>query len=366
MMSTLLVLKEQLRGLYAKYSFYMMVAMRFMMGLLVFGLINANIGFMEAASSILVTLGLAAVCAFLPMIIMTMAATVLVLVHLYSISLGIAAVAAVSFLLMYIFYFRFTSRISWVVLLTVVGFTLKIPFVVPLAIGLLGTPICLIPVVCGTFSYYMLHLVKTSSTALKGAEGVAAITDSLMSFAKQCMANKEMWIMMVAVVLCGLVVYGVRKLSIDHAWKIASVAGSLIAIIVAVVGNVALDLHISYGLLIVGGILAIVAGLILEVLFLSVDYTRTELLEFEDDEYHYYVKAVPKFGVTVPEKSVKHINERQDEEEEIKDADRLDETRLESKRSDSVQEPLSMEHTEQILLAESLNKELGLDDTKQV
>ena len=48
---------------------------------------------------------------------------------------------------------------------------------------------------------------------------------------------------------------------------------------------------------------AIAVGLILEVLFLAVDYSRTEHLEFEDDEYHYYVKAVPKVAVSAPEKS---------------------------------------------------------------
>jgi hypothetical protein len=43
----------------------------------------------------------------------------------------------------------------------------------------------------------------------------------------------------------------------------------------------------------------------------SVDYTRTEYLQFEDDEYYYYVKAVPKAAVAIPEKTVKRINERQ-------------------------------------------------------
>ena len=43
----------------------------------------------------------------------------------------------------------------------------------------------------------------------------------------------------------------------------------------------------------------------------SVDYTRKERLQFEDDEYYYYVKAVPKSSVTIPEKTVKRINECQ-------------------------------------------------------
>ena len=51
----------------------------------------------------------------------------------------------------------------------------------------------------------------------------------------------------------------------------------------------------------------------------SVDYARSERLQFEDDEYYYYVKAIPKVAVTTPEKTVKKINERQ--ETEIIDAE---------------------------------------------
>mgnify|MGYP000985759458 CR=1 FL=1 len=46
-MSTLLVMKEQLQVLYAKYSTYITIGMRLILGLLVFGLINSNIGFMK-------------------------------------------------------------------------------------------------------------------------------------------------------------------------------------------------------------------------------------------------------------------------------------------------------------------------------
>ena len=54
--------------------------------------------------------------------------------------------------------------------------------------------------------------------------------------------------------------------------------------------------------------------MILELFFLSVDYSRSENLQYEDDEYYYYVKAVPKIVVSTPEKTVKRINERQETE----------------------------------------------------
>ena len=37
------------------------------------------------------------------------------------------------------------------------------------------------------------------------------------------------------------------------------------------------------------------------------DYSRTERVQFEDDEYYYYVKAVPKNTVALTEKKVKKI-----------------------------------------------------------
>ena len=40
----------------------------------------------------------------------------------------------------------------------------------------------------------------------------------------------------------------------------------------------------------------------------SLDYSRTEYVQFEDDEYYYYVKAVPKISIAVPQKKVKKIN----------------------------------------------------------
>ena len=161
-MSTLLVWREKLQRLYASYSIYMQKGIQFILGLLLFGLINYNIGFMKMASSVFCTIGLAVICTFLPMIVMVMAATVLILVHFYALSLPIAIVSAVIFLLMYIFYFRFTPKKAWLVLIAALAFGLKIPFVIPVAFGLMGTPVWIVPAACGIISYYMVDFVKGS------------------------------------------------------------------------------------------------------------------------------------------------------------------------------------------------------------
>ena len=105
-MSSILVLRERLKQIYASYSIYIQKAAQFLLGLFVFWQINSNVGFMKNAASIFCTLGLAVVCTFFPVIIMVLAATALILVHFYTLSLPIAIVSAVIFLLMYIFLFQ--------------------------------------------------------------------------------------------------------------------------------------------------------------------------------------------------------------------------------------------------------------------
>lgn len=352
-MSTLLVWREQLQMLYAKYSLFIRIGFQFCLGFLVFYQINSNIGFMKAASSTACTAGLALICSFLPLIIMVMAATALVLLHFYTLSLPVVIVAALLFLLMYIFYFRFSSGKAWIVLLMACSFSMDVPFVLPIALGLLGTPVCIVPAACGTFSYYMIHLVKGSSSSFKAGDGVELV-ETLISFTKQTLMNQEMWVMIAAVAACILFVYSIRTLSVDHAWKFASAVGAVTAVVICATGNVALNLHISLSPLVISAVIGVVAGLLLEVVFLSVDYARTEYLEFEDDEYHYYVKAVPKIGVTVPQKSVKHINERQD-------TGNIGSKNNRNNVSSGAGYQDRQKSADEILLERSLNRELGLD-----
>lgn len=148
---------------------------------------------------------------------------------------------------------------------------------------------------------------------MKG-EDAKSLMGQIAAYVKQIFQDKELWIILVAFVICFLVVYTIRRQSVNHVWKIAIVAGAVVNIIVVTVGDVALGVHTAYGALIVGSVAAVLVGMVLEFFFFSVDYARSENLQYEDDEYYYYVKAVPKLSVATPEKTVKRINERQETE----------------------------------------------------
>ena len=386
-MNNLLVLRERFKQIYVSHSLAVRKGAQFLLALLVFNLINSNIGFMKMASSVFCTVGLAVVCTFLPLAVMTAAATVLIVVHLYTLSMPIAGVTLILFLLMYIFYFRFTPEKSWLILLTAVAFGMKIPLVIPVVFGVLGTAVWIVPASCGILAYYLLHLIKASATALKGTDGITMI-GTLTNFTKQFVGYQEMWVMLFAVVIGILVVNGIKNRPVDHSWKIASATGAAVCVIVVASGNISLGLHMSYMMMIFSGILGVLTGLFLEVIFFSVDYSRTENVQFEDDEYYYYVKAVPKVGVQMPEKQVKHITEHQEQEPDPTNVSEIENNtavsegsdlkEVEQKEDGNQPEQLKKESdlaqttifndsnmTEDILLTRSLSKELGLDQNEE-
>lgn len=345
-MDTIYVLRGRIQEVYARYTKIIDKAGQFILAVVVFTLINHNVGFMDAFDSPVVALALAVICAFLPMLVTVLAATALVLAHMFSASLGALLVTAAVFLILYIFYLRLTPKMALLVLLTPIAFFLKIPYVLPIACGLVLSPVSMVAVACGTIVFYMLEYVRENASSL---EGSADLLTQATTYLKQVFQDKELWIVIVAFIICCFVVYTLRRQAMDHAWKIAIVAGAVANIIVIAVGDIAFGVHTSYGALIGGSIAAIAVGLILELFFFTVDYARSENLQYEDDEYYYYVKAVPKISVSTPEKTVKRINERQ--ETEIIDAEEV--RKKARKRRD-------MKDVDKMLLTQSMEKDFGM------
>jgi len=120
--------------------------------------------------------------------------------------------------------------------------------------------------------------------------------------------NKEMMIMIIAFAITIAVVYMIRRMSIEHSWTIAMVAGAILNIVIILIGDLKYDTQVSVFGVFVTSLLALAIAKLLEFMFFCVDYSRTEKVQFEDDEYYYYVKAIPKMNVAVQSKTVKKIN----------------------------------------------------------
>lgn len=93
-------------------------------------------------------------------------------------------------------------------------------------------------------------------------------------------------------------------------------AGGVTYIFLMLIGGLFLNVQTSILELLIFSVIAILIGMLLELFVFGGDYTRTERLEYEDDEYYYYVKAVPKATVATSERNIKKINAAPEPEEQ--------------------------------------------------
>ena len=151
---------------------------------------------------------------------------------------------------------------------------------------------------------------------------------------------------MVAFVAVVLLVNLLRTRSFDYAWRIAIIAGGVTYILVILAGDFCFDVTVSMVPMIISTVISVLIGFVMEFLVFGGDYSRTERLEYEDDEYYYYVKAVPKAVVATSERSIKKINaepvrEEKKKEESVLSYNRKDkkEKLSERKEQKTVQKP---------------------------
>mgnify|MGYP004454007991 FL=1 len=307
-MNKLLEIKDKAVKFYGEYENYIFPVIKFVIAFAAFLTIDLNIGYMTQISSLPVALVLALLCALFPANTAIFIASVMILLDMYALSIEAAAITLVLFIVLYFLYFRFAPKDSMVTLLTPVCFQLHIPYVMPVAAGLLRKAYSVIAIVCGTLVYYFLDGIRQNASAL------AEVTDKKGGSATklnvtmgQLLENKEMILVMVVFVITTLVVYQVRRLNINNSWNIATVAGILIQFVLLLVGYLVLGMTSRIVWLIVGSIISLLVGVVIRFIFMDLDYARTENVQFEDDEYYYYVKAVPKKMIATEEKVVKHF-----------------------------------------------------------
>lgn len=309
-MMSLLVFKERLKAFYAKFGAYVTPVIKFFVGFMTFYFLNKNIGFMTKLNHPLAPLVLGLLSSFLPFGAIALLAAGVMLAHLFTVSMEIGLIALVFVLVIMLLYYGFEPGDSYLMLLTPLLFMLKIPYAVPLLVGLSGSLVSVIPVSCGVFLYYMIMYVKQNAGVLTGGGVSVEAVQKYTQIIKSLTSNQMMLVMTAAFALSIIVVYLIKNLSIDYAWYIAIAAGTITQLVVIFIGDFKFDIAVSIFQLLAGILGSALIACIYNFFVFALDYSRTEYTQFEDDEYYYYVKAVPKVTVTTPDVKVKRINPR--------------------------------------------------------
>ena len=306
-MTGLLEFREKIKLIYSKNEVFILPVVKFLLAFGVLNVVNGQMGYMTKLDNMAIVLIVALFCSFMPVGCITLFAALFSLLHMYALALEAALVGLVVYMLLFMLFLRFTPKDSLAVVLTPILCSMGIPHVMPIAMGLIGTPASAVAVGCGVVVYYLIHTVILNAPTINTMAAEEA-TAKLRLLIDGILDNKAMIVMVAAFAITVVVVYLIRRMSIDYSWTIAIIAGVMADLVILLIGDLIYDTNMPVLGAILGAIIAVVVGKIIEFFRFCVDYSRTEKVQFEDDEYYYYVKAVPKMTVAAPTKTVKKIN----------------------------------------------------------
>ncbi len=318
-MAFLLQLKGRILNFVSRYDFFLRIILRFAAAFLIFSLIRRTVGAMEVLDSSLLLILLAAACAFLPSGATLFIGSILILLNFYAISPELAVVSFLAFILWFFLYFRFATKKGVYAVLCGLLSCIGIPFVMPLAVGLKGKPQNIVSALFGLFAYFIVKDVRSSRSILEQMAGESDRSSVLSLISSQILGNREMYLYLCVFIAAAVIVYLITRLALNHVREIAVAAGGIFQILILSIGELALGNKEQIPALLIGAAVSTVIALLISILGVSMDYSRVERVQFEDDEYYYYVKAVPKVAVAVTDKQVETIHSiespEKDEEE---------------------------------------------------
>ena len=318
-MTALLEMKQNIKHFYGKYEMYIQPLLKFVLAMAYFLWINLALGFSSALNNIFVVLILALLCAILPVNTIMLVGFALIIGHCYSLNAIVAAVAFLLIVLMMILFLRFSSGANLALVFSPLGFAAHVPAVVPIGSGLLGGPLTAAPAAAGVILSYFVRLVNEQASVLQSED--TEVPQKIKVMLDGLMKNQEMWITVAAFVIVSLLVYILRTRSMDYAWRVGIGVGVVTYVFILFVGALFLDVNLNYVSLVISAICSVILGFVLKFFVFGGDYTRTESLSFEDDDYYYYVKAVPKVSVSTSSRQIKKINGKE-ENQEVLEAER--------------------------------------------
>ena len=292
-MESILKLKNSIRDICRKQDEIITPILRFIWSLIVFMSIQKIFGYNDLASKPEVTILLAVMAALLPDGFMFFMAGVVMALHSFSVSLEVGAVFIVLFVIIYCVYIRFFPKYAYAVLMVPVFYVLHIPFAAPIVIALVAGLGGVVPAVCGVALYYFSqcaaeinHLLATKSNENE-IEAVKQLSSVLIG-------NRDMYTTMIAFAVTVLTIALLAKLTFNYAIYVAMGAGIVGNIIGAILAGFIMSEDVPMDMVVIGSIVGLVLAFILRFGQGILDYKHTERVQFEDDDYYYYVKAVPK------------------------------------------------------------------------
>jgi len=324
-MEQALIAREAVVKFFKRYEVFIMPALKFILGLLVFTSIAGLNGGADGPlagtiSPVFLSLLLALMFVVVPMNLSWIIIIVAVTMQ-YSGNMEVAVSVFLFLLLVFLFYARMATKESIIIIFMLLAFRFNLPYLIPIIVGLYFPVTAVIPVVVGVFvqaqgARLAAHVRTVNApVAVNGDREFADLLGELpdafgdvYSTIMDNLASVDEWLFRAIVfAMVVVLVHFVSKQSIDYAKEIAIGLGCVMTIFGFIISVLFAGATENIGIMIFLTILCGMVALLVRFFDGILDYQRAETVQFEDDNNFYHVRIVPKVIMTKAQRSVKRI-----------------------------------------------------------
>ena len=254
-MLNLFVFREKLRACYARFGNIIVPVLHFSTALLALVLLNNGMGYERRLRAPVAVLLISLLSAFLPWGGICVVLGIAVLLHIFAVSAEFALITLAFLLVLALLYYGFSPRDSVILILTPMLFELKLPYLLPILVGLGGSVFSVIPLSGGIVLYYIINYVHNNAAPLTNGESVD-VAQKYLQMLNGVLLDKTLILYLLAFSISLLVVWCVRRLSMDYAWDAGILAGILTMLFVFFLGNFWYGVGVNIVPLLLGLVLA--------------------------------------------------------------------------------------------------------------
>ncbi len=245
--------------------------------------------------------------AFVPISVLFFTGFALILTAAWSVSADIAALFLIVFFIYLLGIVRLDGKSVVILMLTPILFVCKLEFFLPVVLGMLIGYQAILPCVGGILLYFLSQYTADANSVLMTSSNTE-IGTALQRVFDLLTIDKHMLVSVLTFALIILLAAGLSQLTYERARIIAIIGGNIALAFIMLMGKLFFAFDMSIIRLFVEAILSMGLAQIVMLFRGTGDLSRIEHTTFEDDEYIYYVKAVPKMKMAQIDVNKKDIN----------------------------------------------------------
>lgn len=312
-MEGFLTIRKTILDFYDRYDLYITPCLKFLLAFFSFMMINRMLSYFDALNHVFILVILALICAILPVTAIAVIGIALIILQCFAAGLVVGVTALCFFILLAVLLLRFVPQDMLWVILTPFAFTLGIPAFVPVSLGILRNRTSIAAGIGGLAVYCFLSDLPgiASQVSLGRVTPIEAVQEMIRSF----IGHEELVLSAIVFTAVILIVNLIRRMLSKYTYLIAVLSGCAFYFILRLFGKQYLKTSGDLKKEFVGTLIAALLCLIISFFIRCADYKRTQVLQFEDDDYYYYVKAVPKRTPDAPDEYEEETFQELTEEE---------------------------------------------------